>query len=436
MKLKFLFILIFVPFLFSSLISFVFAKERGLEVQYPEIGEEKITTSTTMAEYAGYIFRFSFIIAAVAAFAVLIYGGFRYVISAGNPSAMDDAKKWIWGGIIGLILLLCSWLILKTIDPEFLQPEMVPLKPRQGIYLINEKDEKRYFYSPGAVSEIPEDFKAVKIEFLSDPPAEEFYADLSKEELISVFYFSEKNQGGNIAEVKNNKNPETPPPSSPQTLNFLPQSLYFFWQRPGVYLYEEENMKRPPIPKFYISSQKTLKDFIDKAKSLALVNQKQDGEVVWEKFYTAFIFGDTDYEGICDFMLMEGNIDDRLKNKVKSIAISQGMLPYGEVLFYDKINCEMEEGKEPYRFYSSGDFGVGARVSLDEGEDETKLDQWQSIKINGNFLVLLTTEEDLKGRCMLFSAIGCIPTFKGTHIYSADPESFRPIEAYIFPVMQ
>jgi len=432
-RFKFFFILILIFFLFSLFNSFILAEERGLEVEYPGVGEEEITTSTTIEEYTVYIFKFSLIIAAIAAFAVLIYGGFRYVTSAGNPSAMDDAKKWILGGIIGLILLLCSWLILIIINPELPRPELGELKPVGGIYLINEKNEKRYFYSTGLISEIPENFKATQIEFISDKPAEEYYSDPNKEELISIFYYSENNQGGTEAGVLNEK---TPNASSTQPLDFPPKSIYFLWNRPGVYLfYGEIDFKKPPRPKFYAGSQKTLKDFSDKAESLAFVNEKQNNQVVWEKFYTAVLFKDTDYEGICDFMLTEGDIDDRLKNKVKSIAVSQGTLSYGEVLFYDKINCEMEKGKEPYRYSSEG-VGVGDFVSLDTTKKEAELDQWLSIKINGNFSVLLTTEEDLKGRCMVFSGVGCIPSFKGTSVYSADPESFRPVEAYIFPTIK
>jgi len=426
-KFKFFFILILIFFLFSLFNSFILAEERGLEVEYPKVDEEEITTSTTIEEYTLYIFKFSFIIAAIAAFAVLIYGGFRYVTSAGDPLAMDDAKKWIWGGIIGLILLLCSWLILNTISPELLQPEVKPLKPVGGIYLINEKNEKRYFYSIGSISEIPKDFNAVQIEFISDKPAEEFFSNPNKEELISIFYYKENNQGGDEAEAKNEK---TPNASSTQPLDFPPKSLYFLWQRPGVYLYDKPDYETPPSPKFYTGSQKTLEDFSDKAKSIKFVNEVQNNLAVLEKTYTAVLFEDTDYEGMCQRVIMNRpQIEDRVKDKVSSIIVSQGTTPYGEVIFYDKINCEGKE--DPYPL-------TGTSLSFQKfvDLDKTDLDQWLSLKINGNFSVLLSTEEELKGRCMVFSGVGCIPSFKGTSVYSADPESFRPIEACIFSVMK
>jgi hypothetical protein len=53
-------------------------------------------------------------------FGALIYGGFRYLTSAGNPTAMSDAKDQISSALLGLILLFCSWLILNTINPELI----------------------------------------------------------------------------------------------------------------------------------------------------------------------------------------------------------------------------------------------------------------------------------------------------------------------------
>jgi len=119
-KSKFIFVLIIVFFFLSISSSFVLAAEKELETEYPEIEGEKITKETTLPEYVKYIFKFSFIIVAVAALAVLIYGGFRYLFSAGSPAAKSEAISWLSGGILGLILLLSSYLILITINPELI----------------------------------------------------------------------------------------------------------------------------------------------------------------------------------------------------------------------------------------------------------------------------------------------------------------------------
>ncbi|GAI38764.1 unnamed protein product, partial [marine sediment metagenome] len=47
-----------------------------------------------------------------------VYGGFLYLISAGAPVKMIAAKDQITGGILGLVILLSSYLILTTINPQ------------------------------------------------------------------------------------------------------------------------------------------------------------------------------------------------------------------------------------------------------------------------------------------------------------------------------
>lgn len=119
MKYKFFLSIILIIFLFICCQN-VFAVERPLEVDYPEIAGEKPTTvqETLLPEYIKYLFNFSLIIVGLIAFAALVIGGFLYLISAGNPAALSDAKDRIFGALIGLVLLLCSWLILNTINPQ------------------------------------------------------------------------------------------------------------------------------------------------------------------------------------------------------------------------------------------------------------------------------------------------------------------------------
>lgn len=52
----------------------------------------------------------------LAAFVMLIIGGFKYLTSAGDPKATDQAKQTITYVIAGLFLLVISWLILKFLS--------------------------------------------------------------------------------------------------------------------------------------------------------------------------------------------------------------------------------------------------------------------------------------------------------------------------------
>ncbi len=90
-----------------------------LEVNYPTIeGIRPQDIILTLPEYVKYIFNFSLAIAGLVVFAVLIYGGFRYLTSAGSPAVQKDARSQIFAGFLGLIVLLSSYLILTTINPQ------------------------------------------------------------------------------------------------------------------------------------------------------------------------------------------------------------------------------------------------------------------------------------------------------------------------------
>jgi hypothetical protein len=53
--------------------------------------------------------------AGIVLFILLIMGGFRFITSGGDPKAVEGARKTITSAIIGLIVILLSYLILVLI---------------------------------------------------------------------------------------------------------------------------------------------------------------------------------------------------------------------------------------------------------------------------------------------------------------------------------
>jgi len=52
---------------------------------------------------------------------ILFYGGYRYVMSAGNEEMNDKLKKTIIGAVIGLVLTMGAFAIVNTVidfEPE------------------------------------------------------------------------------------------------------------------------------------------------------------------------------------------------------------------------------------------------------------------------------------------------------------------------------
>jgi len=117
-KLKFFSLSIILLGLFAG--GLVLAQEGlALEVDYPVIpGIPPLDVNPLLPDYIKYLYDFSVVIAGLVAFFAFVYGGFRYITSAGQPLAMADAREQISAGIIGLAIILGSFLLLTTINPQ------------------------------------------------------------------------------------------------------------------------------------------------------------------------------------------------------------------------------------------------------------------------------------------------------------------------------
>lgn len=75
-------------------------------------------------KYIEAFFQFGFYLIAFLAVAMLVYAGILYMV----PNKISEAKERIWGAVIGIILLACSFLLLQTINPDLLKlsPKSLP----------------------------------------------------------------------------------------------------------------------------------------------------------------------------------------------------------------------------------------------------------------------------------------------------------------------
>jgi hypothetical protein len=142
-KILLLFILIFVFFI---PVAGSAVEPRPLEIEYPSVPEAvtPTTVETELSIYVRYIFNFSIWIAGIIGLGVLIIAGVRYLISAGAPDMLADAKDQIFAALAGLLILFSSWLILTTINPQLKElqkpPPVLPVL-HPGVYLCKEEVE-------------------------------------------------------------------------------------------------------------------------------------------------------------------------------------------------------------------------------------------------------------------------------------------------------
>jgi len=85
--------------------------------------------SSTPGAFVANFYEFALMIGGVLAFGVVVYGGIKYMASAGNPSGQGDAKEWIEAALLGLVLLVGAYFILKVVNPQLLNLSLPTLTP-------------------------------------------------------------------------------------------------------------------------------------------------------------------------------------------------------------------------------------------------------------------------------------------------------------------
>jgi len=71
-----------------------------------------------LAQYIGGIQRFAIAAVAILAIITMMIGGIIWLTAGGNQQRIADAKNWIGGSLLGLVLTLGAYLLLYTINPE------------------------------------------------------------------------------------------------------------------------------------------------------------------------------------------------------------------------------------------------------------------------------------------------------------------------------
>jgi hypothetical protein len=93
----------------------------ALELSYPTINNLKIELGMDIGTLVMWFYYFIVTISGLAAFAMIVWGGISWLTSAGNPSKTGEAKDRITSAILGLLLILGSWIIINLINPDLLR---------------------------------------------------------------------------------------------------------------------------------------------------------------------------------------------------------------------------------------------------------------------------------------------------------------------------
>ncbi|MFH0828904.1 MAG: pilin [Candidatus Kerfeldbacteria bacterium] len=94
----------------------------------------KTVDETLFGTYVSSFYIFFAGVAGILAVVMIMWGGFHYITSLGNPQRMKEGKDIINNAIIGLILVLTSYLLLRTINPRLTTLIIPPVGYYSPIY--------------------------------------------------------------------------------------------------------------------------------------------------------------------------------------------------------------------------------------------------------------------------------------------------------------
>jgi len=88
----------------------------GAQFQPPSAGGTGLPNDTSLSGFILKIINIALALAGLIAVLFLIIGGFRYITSAGNEETAEQAKAIILNAIIGIVVIILSFVIIRVIS--------------------------------------------------------------------------------------------------------------------------------------------------------------------------------------------------------------------------------------------------------------------------------------------------------------------------------
>jgi len=385
------------------------------ELNYPPIPGALTPTTirTLLPNYINYAFRFAITIAGLIVFGSFVYGGIRYVTSGASPSGQNDARAQIFSSLLGLLILLTSYIILTTINPQLIELR-AGLLPRGGIVLYKgldcPQDQLGTADADGNLNARP---------LAADTPdLEEFNGNavrsvgiygLGRGFLVLEFYRNTAYRDlyesiDTATDRAYDKDPGI------LCINFFNppeiRSIKLIWKAPGVYL---RNNDSPPKEGFYTIDTATVpSEFNDKVTDIKFLNP------LGMKF-GAVLHEDKDYKGQCRVFVSEDSasneswvtvVEDYTYTPVT--GSNHGSVGNGvsSLTVFSPVMDNMASG-EGVTFYEhdkeGGDDWGPFRSTAGDATGDPPNDTVTSLKIQGNYIVVLFEDSNGGGACEVFT---------------------------------
>lgn len=91
----------------------------SLEVPIPFLGKRDVT----LGKYVEGIYYFTGMAVGIVGVLMFLVGGFQYMISAGNRGMAGEARKTMINAIVGIVLVLAAYVVLRQINTQLVDFE-------------------------------------------------------------------------------------------------------------------------------------------------------------------------------------------------------------------------------------------------------------------------------------------------------------------------
>lgn len=256
-KTIFLFLLLAISFFLIKNFNFIQAQDKQtLEIVYPKLVpdvEPPTSIKTYLPRYIQYVYTFAIVCGGIIALIALILGGFKYLSSAGNPATMSDAKDQIFSGIIGLVVILGTYIFLNELNPRITELRVPSVMgARRGIIAYNVADCAGLGVGGGVpeLGELPKEVNYQPVE--SSSPLREpdnkpsgapkgwkvgsIYSFHDSAELSVYLYENEECKGNATYQVKVSKGQCINVDSTSENI----RCVRLIWRMPGVWVFGYE----------------------------------------------------------------------------------------------------------------------------------------------------------------------------------------------------
>lgn len=411
---KILFIILVITFVsaVATEVAPVWAEGKPLEIIYPEIpsipaAQTPTTIKTLLPDYIKYVIVFGMVFSGLIIFGSLLFAGFLYMTSSGNPAALGNSKSRMLSAFLGMIILLSSYLTLNTINPTLIELKVDPKASTKGVVFRGDGDKEYETMMNVANFDDTPVSSPLTIRFPLQGKVEVIPCNIEND-------FSDENCPLDGTITENGSWPGG-------------KAARLVWKTPGVYLYDDTEYGGEV--RLYNTSQGSLGNFSDKAESIKILHPSDQ-----EKFGVILHF-DEGFSNECKFIFDQYGVVEELRdlsnfnNEVSSLTVFKYKIDFGYsggVEFYKQPNYQDTAG-----YYTNGN-ADWTNLSADNNNNI------YSIKIDGKYLVAIAKGINGDGnRCEVFtnsdSDLSDNPIGQCIHLGQCSPECWG-FDPYFCPV--